>query len=261
MNLYPVSISLSSYGADLVRERGQAAFIDVLDQANATIIELREELFTAVDFPALKQAIAAKGLQCVYSSPLELWQSGHSTPNPALATCLANAAECGARWLKVSLGFFTPQCDFAALNALIANRPVRLLVENDQTEQGGRIDPMADFFALAHQHGMPIGMTFDIGNWQWQAQSVASAARQLSEYVEYVHCKGVKRNAANKLVATPPDANDLQLWEALLQGMTPGVMRAVEFPLQGDDLIAVTREQVATLARLGQPQREVAAHG
>ena len=33
MNTFPVSISLSSYGADLVRERGQASFIELLAKA------------------------------------------------------------------------------------------------------------------------------------------------------------------------------------------------------------------------------------
>ncbi|WP_249673490.1 AP endonuclease [Pseudomonas abieticivorans] len=261
MNLYPVSISLSSYGADLVREQGQAAFIDVLKRAGASIIELREELFTEVDLPTLNQAISAQGLACVYSSPIELWQVERTAPNPLLAATLAKAADAGARWLKVSLGVFTAQCDFAALNALLAHQPVRLLVENDQTNPGGHIEPMAGFFAKAREQRTPVGMTFDIGNWQWQAQSVQGAARQLGQYVEYVHCKGVKRNAAGKLVATPPDAQDLEDWTQLLGSMAPGVMRAVEFPLVGDDLVAVTGEQVHTLARLGQPAQEVARHG
>jgi hypothetical protein len=41
-----VSISLSSYGADLVRQRGQGSFIAILAAAGATRIEWREELLT-----------------------------------------------------------------------------------------------------------------------------------------------------------------------------------------------------------------------
>ncbi|MGV8409510.1 AP endonuclease, partial [Pseudomonas aeruginosa] len=33
MSLHPVSISLSSYGADLVRSRGQASFLPLLAMA------------------------------------------------------------------------------------------------------------------------------------------------------------------------------------------------------------------------------------
>ena len=46
MNKPAVSISLSSYGAELVRQRGQDCFIDVLAAAGADRIEWREELLT-----------------------------------------------------------------------------------------------------------------------------------------------------------------------------------------------------------------------
>lgn len=261
MTLYPVSISLSSYGATLIREQGQVPFAALLAQAGANVIEWREELFTTFEPMLLRTAAETYGLQSVYSSPLELWQAGLAEPAPALADTLANAAACGSRWLKVSLGFFNARNDLVALKQVLADQPVRLLVENDQTDQGGRIDPLARFFARASEHDVPVGMTFDIGNWQWQEQSVFNAAVQLAQYVEYVHCKAVERTHAGKLVAIPPQARDLELWGQLLQRMTTGVMRAAEFPLQGDDLLHVTRGYVATLAQLGQANSEHATHG
>ncbi|WAH55584.1 AP endonuclease [Pseudomonas silvicola] len=261
MNLYPVSISLSSYGATLIREKGQAPFASLLKQAGADVIEWREELFTAFEPTHLRDAAQAQGLSSVYSAPLELWEQGRAEPNPALIDALANAAACGSRWLKVSLGFFAPHNDFDALNRSLAEQPVRLLVENDQTVQGGRIDPLVRFFTRAKEHQVPVAMTFDIGNWQWQEQSVFSAAVQLGQYVEYVHCKAVERTSVGKLVAIPPSAKDLQAWDELILRMAPGVMRAAEFPLQGEDLLQVTRGHVATLARLGQPHSEAARHG
>ena len=53
-------------------------------------------------------------------------------------------------------------------------------------------------------------------------------------------------------------ASDLQQWEQLLRHMAQGVMRAAEYPLQGDDLVQLTTEHVATLARLGQTRLESA---
>jgi|SRR5476651_1346938 len=250
MTLYPVSISLSSYGADLVRERGQASFIPLLVSAGASRIELREELFTNEDFPALALAIQVQGLECVYSSPLELWLPGQPLPNPELAATLQRAATCGAKWLKVSLGHFGDTSDVSALATLLLPS-VRLLVENDQTLQGGRIEPFTRFFARIDALQLPVGMTFDIGNWQWQEQSAISAARQLGRYVQYLHCKAVARAESGKLVATPPAPTSLHLWEQLLKQMPVGVPRAVEYPLQGDDLLAITREHIALLARLG----------
>jgi sugar phosphate isomerase/epimerase len=258
MNKPPVSISLSSYGADLVRQRGQGSFIDILAAAGATRIEWREELLTAEDPRQLADATRAQGLESVYSSPMELWLAGQSRPNPELISALHSAQAFGAKWLKVSLGYFTDTCDLQALNQDLGKSAVQLLVENDQTLHGGRIEPFQRFFAAVEQHHLPIKMTFDIGNWHWQDQSAANAARLLGRHVGYVHCKAVSRRADGKLVALPPTASDLHLWEQLLRHMTQGVMRAAEYPLQGEDLLQLTTEHVAALARLGQPRLESA---
>jgi hypothetical protein len=258
MNKPDVSISLSSYGAELVRQRGQGSFIDVLANAGANRIEWREELLTREDPALLAQATQAQGLQSIYSSPTELWLAGQAQPNPELITALQQADVFGSKWLKVSLGYFTDTNDLQALAERLKHSPVQLLVENDQTLHGGRIEPFQRFFAAVEQHNLPIKMTFDIGNWQWQDQSAASAARLLGRHVGYVHCKAVARRADGKLVAVPPAVSDLHLWEQLLRHMAQGVMRAAEYPLQGDDLVQLTTEHVAALARLGQSRLEPA---
>jgi sugar phosphate isomerase/epimerase len=251
-----VSISLSSYGADLVRQRGQGSFIDIVAAADATCIEWREELLTGEDPVHLSDAIQAEGLESVYSSPMELWLAGQSKPNAELIIALQRAQAFGAKWLKVSLGYFTDNSDLQTLARVLSESTVQLLVENDQTLHGGRVEPFQRFFADVEQHKLPIKMTFDIGNWHWQDQSAASAARLLGRHVGYVHCKAVTRRADGKLVAIPPTTSDLQEWEQLLRHMARGVMRAAEYPLQGDDLVQLTREHVAALAHLGQSQLE-----
>jgi sugar phosphate isomerase/epimerase len=256
MNKPPVSISLSSYGADLVRQRGQGSFIELLATAGATRIEWREELLTVEDPAQLADATQAQGLESVYSSPMELWLAGQSKPNPELITALQRAQAFGAKWLKVSLGYFTDTSDLQNLAQTLGKSAVHLLVENDQTLHGGRIEPFQRFFAAVEQHNLPIRMTFDIGNWQWQDQSASSAARLLGRHVGYVHCKAVSRRADGKLVAIPPTASDLHSWEQLLRHMAQGVMRAAEYPLQGDDLVQLTTEHVAALAHLGQARLE-----
>ncbi|WP_413790717.1 MULTISPECIES: sugar phosphate isomerase/epimerase family protein [unclassified Pseudomonas] len=256
MHTPPVSISLSSYGADLVRQQGQGSFIDLLAAAGASHIEWREELLTTEQPMELANAARARGLHSIFSSPLELWLAGQSRPNPALAPALQRAEAFGSTWLKVSLGHFTDSNDLAALAQVLAASPVQLLVENDQTLQGGRIEPMQRFFNAAQAHALPVAMTFDIGNWQWQDQSAAVAARQLGRHVAYVHCKAVARRDDGRLVAMPPAMSDLHLWEQLLKHMAPDVMRAAEYPLQGDDLLQLTTRHVAALSRLGQSRRE-----
>ena len=172
-------------------------------------------------------------------------------------TQLDRAQAFGSGWLKVSLGYFTDTNDLESLHALLNRHPVKLLVENDQTLHGGRIEPMQRFFTEVERLGLPVKMTFDIGNWQWQDQSASTAARLLGRHVTYLHCKGVARRPDGKLIATPPTATDLQMWEQFLPHMRPGLTRAVEYPLQGNDLQWLTKVHVDTLATLGAAQREL----
>lgn len=72
MHKYPVSISLSSYGADLVRQQGQLSFVALLSAAGAQRIEWREELLTTEQPAELALAAAEQSLESVFSSPLEL---------------------------------------------------------------------------------------------------------------------------------------------------------------------------------------------
>lgn len=257
MTTFPVSISLSSYGADLVRQRGQGSFVELLANAGARRIELREELLTNEDPLTISQHINEHGLECVFSSPLELWDAGQTRPNPQLLSTLQRAHAYGATWLKVSLGYFTEHCDLTTLAACLQQQPVRLLVENDQTSQGGRIEPLQRFFDKVEQLQVPICMTFDIGNWQWQDQSANTAARLLGRHVTYLHCKGVARRPDGKLIATPPTATDLQMWQQLMNHMPHGLSRAIEYPLQDTDLNRLTKEHVAVLAQLTRAQQEL----
>ena len=256
MHKYPVSISLSSYGADLVRQQGQLSFVELLAAAGARRIEWREELLTCEQPAELAQAAAQHQLESVFSSPLELWVAGRAQPNAELLATLDRAQAFGSHWLKVSLGYFTDTNDLESLHALLDRHPVKLLVENDQTLHGGRIEPLQRFFSEVERLSLPVKMTFDIGNWQWQDQSALTAARLLGRHVDYLHCKAVARRPDGKLIALPPGATDLHVWEQLLKHMTQGITRAVEFPLQGDDLIEVTAQQVTALTSLGQPRAE-----
>jgi hypothetical protein len=77
---------------------------------------------------------------------MELWLAGQSRPNPELTTALQRARMFGAKWLKVSLGYFTDNSDLHSLGRMLGDNAVQLLVENDQTSHGGRIEPFQRFF-------------------------------------------------------------------------------------------------------------------
>jgi sugar phosphate isomerase/epimerase len=139
-------------------------------------------------------------------------------------------------WRSASAG------SLAALRERLTDTTVELLIENDQTASAGSLTALAPFFDATHSQGLPLGMTFDIGNWHWTGECPQQAAAACAARVRYVHCKGVQRQP-QRWVAVPL-AESAAPWRSVLRAMPPGQPWAIEYPLAGDDLLAVTRREV-----------------
>lgn len=243
----PVLVAASAYGADLVRRVGHADLVHMVANAGAAGLEIRRELFDGPqDLPALRALIAQHGLFAVYSAPFELFGTDGRFDRARIDLAMDEAEQVGARYLKVSLGHFSAASDLQNLLRYLAQAPVEVLLENDQTPQGGRLEPIVSFLSLCTGNGYTFGLTFDIGNWRWNGVDPDLAARTLAPHVRYVHCKGV-RQERGKLKAVPLEAQDTD-WPALMAYFPQGIQRAIEFPLVGSDLEEVTRRYVALLA-------------
>lgn len=240
-----VVISLSSFGAAEVGRHGQLWCTRLALEAGADSVEVRGELLrdAAAELPALA------GLASVYSSPEGLWADDGTLDEGALARGLAAASVLRAHRLKMSIGGYgaSSQGSLARLKELLDDQTfeVELLIENDQTAKAGTLPALQGFFGAADGAGLDLGMTFDMGNWHWLGECPLAAAEALAPRVRYVHCKGVQRLPA-KWVAVPL-AESLAPWRAVLRALPADVPHAIEYPLAGDDLLAVTREQVAQI--------------
>ncbi|VTU26287.1 Xylose isomerase-like TIM barrel [Variovorax sp. PBL-H6] len=236
-----VLISLSSFGAAEVGRHGQLWCTRLALEAGADSVEVRGELLreAAAELPALA------GLASVYSSPEGLWSDDGALNEGALARGLAAAGVLRAHRLKMSIGGYGGGSSLARLKALLDGQAVELLIENDQTVKAGTVPALQAFFSAADAAGLDLGMTFDMGNWHWLGECPLAAAEALAPRVRYVHCKGVQRLPA-KWVAVPL-GESLAPWRAVLRALPADVPHAIEYPLVGDDLLAVTREQVTQI--------------
>jgi len=242
-----VLISLSSFGAAETLRHGQLYFAQLARAAGADGFEVRGELLVDAprELPAL--AKAGRGAALVYSSPDGLWSADGALDEAAFARALDATRTLGAPRLKMAIGGFAPGAatGFSRLAQALRAAGVELLIENDQTVAAGTLPAVQAFFAAAEQAGVPLGMTFDMGNWHWVGECPQEAARACAARVRYVHCKGVQRLPA-KWVAVPL-AESAAPWRAVLRQMPRGLPWAIEYPLIGDDLLAVTRGQVELL--------------
>lgn len=245
-----VLISLGSFGAHEVRRHGQRWFIELSHAAGADGVEVRGELLTgaAGELNEIAATVERLRLQCVYSSPEGLWTPEGALDTAALGRALDAAAVLCAPRLKMSIGGFSPAASaasFAALAARLAVAGRELVIENDQTESAGTVPALQAFFAAAREHGLPLGMTFDMGNWHYLGECPLHAAQALGEGVRYVHCKGVQREPRRWIAV--PLADSAAPWRSVLRALPAGQPWAIEYPLAGEDLLAVTRREIAFL--------------
>jgi len=254
-----VLISLSSFGAAEVRRHGQLWFTRLAQDAGADGVEIRGELLThpAEELPDIARAVAQRGSHVVYSSPEGLWAHHGALDVAALQRALDAAQLLGAPRLKMSIGGFgsASHHELPRLAELLRGQETELVIENDQTAPAGTLDALQAFFRRADEAGLRLGMTFDMGNWHWSGECPQEAARAFCERVAYVHCKGVQRQP-RRWVAVPL-ADSAAPWRAVLRALPRGLPWAIEYPLAGEDLPAVTRDEIrqlrAAAAGLGAP--------
>ena len=242
-----VLVVTAAYGYQQVREMGgQQALLPIIAAAGADGVEIRRELLNDDELsqlPALAAEIAKTALTTFYSIPEALFMADGSL-NPHLDQHLTEAKQLNAQLIKYALGHYQPGFDSTALRNTLAGQQVQLVVENDQTEQG----TLASFNTFFHDCGenhIGSGMTFDTGNWLWVGDQPLLAAKDLNQHVSYIHVKAAVPHGESWR-AIPLDESD-NLWRETLALLPADAPRAIEFPLEGADLVAVTRHYVDLL--------------
>ena len=245
----PILISLTAFGAAEVRRHGQRWFTELSHEAGADGVEVRSELLVdaASELPAIAHAVRAASLRVVYSSADYLWAADGTLDASALENALVAAQILGAPRLKMAIGGFNARSriTLTTLQNRLQAAQVELVIENDQTPAAGTLPALQDFFDTANDLGVFLGMTFDMGNWHWTGECPLQAAGALASQVRYVHCKGVQR-LPQRWVAVPL-AESSAPWRAVLRALPATMPWAIEYPLVGDDLLAVTRNEVDQL--------------
>jgi len=239
-----VAIVASAFGAQAIWRDGHAAWSRTARRAGAQAFEVRRELMHDAQVQpealrALGIALAGEGLWRVWSTPDSLYGEDGALDEAALSAAVAAGRALGARFVKLQLGGFSGDAHAARLAALLeqlgartgeAGDGPRVVVENGQLEQGGKLAQFIDLFNALRDGGAGgvIAMTFDIGNWQWPGEPPLLAAAALAPHVEYIHCKAVAGEGARRFVTAPAD--DDPLCRAALALLPAHVPRGIEFP-------------------------------
>lgn len=242
-----VYVAISAFNRKLVLDKGHKFIIELVSQSCANGIEFRKEFLPDKNMSAslLNEETAKHRLGSTYSAPVPLWDENGRLNGIELKKILREAVQLGAKIVKVTLGRY--QKDTSSLDELktlideqLIDYPLcQITVENDQLEHSGDMNVLKHFFKDCESQGVPVGMTFDIGNWHWLRQDPLAAADNLSMYVRYIHCKQVEGQPPTSV---PLSEDKRWEWQQIMRKLPFDVPRCIEFQLPGDpELLTIQR--------------------
>lgn len=250
-----IVIVASAFGVAQVLEQGHHVYVPLAASVGAAGFEVRRELLpvgldgtvSAEVLVALGRLITAHGLWAVYSTPATLYTDDGALDAGAIRGALVEAQTLGARVVKFQLGGFAGDASAEALAQLLQGARARILVENGQQAVGGSLSQFSNLFSALKAAGLNdmLGMTFDIGNWEWAGEAPLTCAQALAPYVEYIHCKSVVGEGARRF-AVAPAGNDAG-FAAVLAALPGDVPRGIEFPFNAVDPAADAHQHVVWL--------------
>ena len=234
----------------------QADLVAEVFALGATGIEIRREYLSpepaARDEELLTIAGRATeaGLEVFYSVPESLFVEGDTSP--LLPVYLAEAATLGALNIKMNIGEAGESVENAGNLAEILRRAsARVTVENDQTARNGRLDVVAALLRTLRTAGIPVGYTFDVGNWLLAGVDPVVAAREVGQYATVFHLKDI--DGLGGLHPVLLDEGEVD-WRSVLAEIGTDVPVVLEYPIPDR---ATRATELATVRRvLAGPTRE-----
>lgn len=231
-----IFIPLNAFSNELGLPKDLDFYISVIAKSDADGIEIRRELLDPLsihnEIKKIITSLASYNLQIIYSAPIPLWKEDGSLNEKLLIDIFEECKLLQSPSLKLPLGHFHQEnSNFDALISLLKKySTVKLLIENDQTEEGGQIKNLLAFFQKADKKNIPVKMTYDIGNWTYLEEDALHAASLFSPYVAYYHLKHVIRSN-NSLITVPINKEQQLLWKTVDQHYFSDMPKALEFPL------------------------------
>lgn len=237
MEMSEIYIPLNSLFAEKITMKDLLQAISIVGKSKASGIEIRRELLKEKELLSILKNIQPilhkANLATVYSAPVPVWNSTGSVNEQALQTIFEESNCISAKWVKLPLGhYIEDKSELQSLWQILKNHPnVTLLVENDQTLEGGKIQPLASFFENASKIDIPVSMTFDIGNWAFQNEDAYEAFQIFQPFIFYLHLKHVCKEDNHFFTVSLPIEQDAY-WRQFDQWIPASIPRALEFSLE-----------------------------
>lgn len=181
----------------------QEEFVKELAQRSPNIegIELRREYFSTDsqkrenEFLSILETGKLKGWKIMYSVPESLFiETGL---NPAFKNWLEEAKQLNVESMKVNIGNLDGIAKVSNSEWMdyLKDSTVKVTIENDQTQENGYLSSVLKGLYLISEQQLPIGYTFDLGNWLVMDEEPLEAFQKTQEFISVLHLKNMNESA------------------------------------------------------------------
>lgn len=206
----------------------QLDLFDYIVDLSFNNVEVRREYFKNVDseIEAIAKYSRDQNITIFYSIPDVIFlESGEI--NPEIERYFTEAINLDATHVKMTIGNYHNKTQLQHLKGL-NDQPFHFTIENDQTEQSGKIHNILKFLTEVEQEGINIGYTYDLGNFRYVGENEIIGAKELKDYVSYIHLKNVSQ-VNDLLEATSLEQGDIN-WRKVFSLLPKDVPVALEYP-------------------------------
>jgi sugar phosphate isomerase/epimerase len=242
VNSHQVVINTAVYLKDLENGKSQSVCLTDLAKLGVKNVEIRREFVHGdEDFMLIVDTARSLGQKLFYSVPDTLFKKGKLNRS-MLQVYMEEAIVMQAEIIKFNVGHFngwTPEL-IQEYKELTKDFKGTVTVENDQTEENGKLKALLQFLEATKKVHLPIKATFDIGNVFWVNEEPVESASIISDYACYVHMKDVVMTEAGPEAAFLGEG--IIPWEKVLSQFKPDVYIAIEYPCGDNPNETIKRE-------------------
>ena len=227
------SINTAVFANEIQAGRSQLSYLEELADSPIDNIEVRGELFNKEtkdeELNSIYSLCQKQDWGFFYSIPEQLFKTDHVNPNIEDHLKMAEKFHIGN--LKISLGDLS---DISAeqlhnLKDLLSQYNVKVTIENEPNDNGTLNNVVQQIIKL-RELDIPLGYTFDSGNWYWIDEDPIDAFKNLSDAITVFHLKDIKDKETVMLNDGTTD------WKALINNLSANIPVFIEYETSKQEL-------------------------
>lgn len=227
------SINTAVFANEIQAGNSQLSYLEKLSDYPIDNIEVRGELFNKdtkdEELKDIYSLCKKKDWGFFYSVPEQLFKTNEVNPN--IESHLKMAQKYHIENLKISLGDLSEVSaeQLNSLKDLLNQYDIKVTIENEPNENGTLRNIVQQIIKL-RELDIPLGYTFDSGNWYWIEEDPIDAFKNVSDAITVFHLKDIKDK---ETVMLNEGATD---WKSLINNLSKDIPVFIEYETSEQEL-------------------------